>query len=60
MATRVTFCHQLKNYMLENGLADKKDSWDPECDYQLETEENCIDCGMFEILKQKLDARYTL
>ena len=51
---KVTYCHKLNDYMLENGLANPNDSYDPECDYQLETEENCIDCGMYEVLKQRL------
>jgi len=51
--TKVTLCHQFKNHMIKIGMASDKDSYDPECDYQLETEENCIDCGMYEILKQQ-------
>ena len=51
---KITYCHKLNDYMFNIGLANPNDSYDPECDYQLETAENCIDCGMYEVMKQRL------
>ena len=53
--TKITYCHKLNDYMFEKGLADPNDSYDPECDYQLETKENCTHCGVYEMLKERLE-----